>query len=209
MTTPSDALHAPGEPRVERALEHIRTMLIPGETLEAWAIQRRLFALTHPRFIIIATSGRFIGVQRRILGGFKPVDVRWQDLKEVTLYVGTFGADVGISAYGTSDRAVENLPTRSMAFMGLRKEQAQQVYRNCQSYEQQWREKRRVRELEELRAQSGGVQIGTGMGAGGPAGDAEGGSSVKRLQQAKEMLAAGLISDAEYEAIKARIINAV
>jgi hypothetical protein len=199
--------HAPGEPRVEKALAHIRTMLIPGETLEAWAIQRRLFALTHRRAIVIATSGRFIGVQRRILGGFRPLDVRWQDLKEVTLYVGTFGADVAISAYGSSDRAVESLPTRSMTFTGLRQEQAQQVYRNCQSYEQQWREKRRVRELEELRAQSGGVQIGGGVGL--PAGEAEGGGSVKRLQQAKEMLAAGLISDSEYEAIKARIINAV
>ena len=37
------------EPRVKKALKYIKSMLIPGETLESWAIQRRLFALTHPR----------------------------------------------------------------------------------------------------------------------------------------------------------------
>ena len=34
------------------------------------------------------------------------------------------------------------------------------MYRICQQHDQVWREKRRVRELEELRAKSGGVQIG-------------------------------------------------
>ena len=40
---------------------------------------------------------------------------------------------------------------------GLNPEQAQAVYRICQAQDQAWREKRRVREMEELRARSGGV----------------------------------------------------
>ena len=69
------------EPRVKKALKYIKSMLIPGETLESWAIQRRLFALTHRRALIATTSGRFIGIQRGLFGGFTPVDIRWQDLK--------------------------------------------------------------------------------------------------------------------------------
>ena len=196
------------EPAVQAMLEKLSTLLIPGERIEAWAIQRRLFALTHRRVLLIATSGRFIGVARRLFGGFKPEDVRWQDLKECSLYVGTFAADVAVKAYDSTDRAVSASSGRTLSFTGFRKEQAQAVYRTAQAYEQQWREKRRVRELEELRAQSGGVQISSGYaGAGAPADPGE--DSLKRLQRAKQMLDARLISDSEYEAIKAKIINSV
>lgn len=193
----------------QRKLAQLQSLLIPGETIEAWAIQRRLFALNRRRLIIIATSGRFIGVQRRILGGFRPWDVRWQDLKDVSLYVGTFAADITLTAYDSSDRAVSATGGKVLAFKGLRKDQAQSVYRVCQANEQQWREKRRIRELEELRAQSGGVQISNAplTGAAGDAARAE--DSARRLQQARQLLDARLISDSEYEAIKARIINTV
>src|SRR5204863_12722 len=43
---------------VEKPLAELRSVLIPGETLEAWAIQRRIFALSHRRVLIAATSGR-------------------------------------------------------------------------------------------------------------------------------------------------------
>jgi hypothetical protein len=61
-----------------------------------------------------------------------------------------------------------------------------------------------VRELEEMRARSGGVQLGAGIGmSSGPASSPE--NAIARLQQAKEMLTKGLITDAEYETIKAKI----
>ncbi len=80
------------------------------------------------------------------------------------------------------------------------------MYRICQQHDQVWREKRRVRDLEELRAKSGGVQIGA-QGAFG--GDAAGGESdpARRLRQAREMLDAKLISDSEFESIKAKIVS--
>jgi hypothetical protein len=193
------------EPRVEKALEYIKSMLIPGETLEAWAIQRRLFALTHRRALIATTSGRFIGIQRGLFGGFTPVDIRWQDLRDAKVRVGIFGASVFMSPYNSSDLAVASSIDGLFSFTGLRKPQAQAVYRICQTQEQSWREKRRIRELDELRAQSGGVQISTGLQS------AQQGAfdSVARLQQAKQMLDSKLITDSEYEAIKARIINGI
>ncbi len=91
---------------------------------------------------------------------------------------------------------------RAFEFTGLRKADAQAVYRICQAQEQAWREKRRLRELEELRAKSGGFQ----GNVGGSSSIAEE-EPTERLRKAKAMLEQGLISDSEYETIKARVIG--
>src|SRR6185437_16328383 len=93
------------ETGVERPMEHLRSVLIPSETLEAWAVQRRVFALTHRRVLVAATSGRLIVITRQLLGGFDVADVRWQDLEEVTLHVGVFGAQLAIRAGSATDLA--------------------------------------------------------------------------------------------------------
>ena len=83
------------------------------------------------------------------------------------------------------------------------------MYRAAQAQEQSWREKRRVRDLDELRAKSGGIQLGGG--GSGPGGSGSGGAAgddpLARLQRAKEMLSGGLITDSEYESIKAKIVD--
>src|SRR5882757_6144586 len=66
------------EPGLEKPLEYLRSVLIPTETLEAWAIQRRIFALSHRRVLIAATSGRLIRITRKLLGGFDVSDIRWR-----------------------------------------------------------------------------------------------------------------------------------
>jgi hypothetical protein len=195
------------EPGLEKPLEYLKSVLIPAETLEAWAIQRRIFALSHRRLLIAATSGRLILISRRLLGGFDVSDIRWQDLEEVTLRVGMLGADLMIRAGRATDFASQGTQgSQRLDFQGLRKDQAQAVYRICQAQDQAWREKRRVRELEELRARSGGIQVTSGPGgyASGAAGQPD---AVRRLQEAKQMLDGKLITDAEYEAIKAKIVS--
>ncbi len=191
---------------LERPLQFLRSVLIPTETLEAWAIQRRLFALNHRRLLIAATSGRLILITRHLLGGFDVADIRWQDLEEVTLRVGVFGADLVVRSGRAADLASEGSSgSRRLEFPGLRKEQGQAVYRICQAQDQSWREKRRVRELEELRARSGGIQVTSGVGAVGGGGVQP--DAVRRLQEAKQMLEQRLITDSEYEAIKAKIVS--
>jgi len=193
------------EAGVEKPLAELRSVLIPGETLDAWAVQRRLFALAHRRVLIAATSGRLIVLTRKLLGGFDVATIRWQDLEEVTLHVGIMSANLALRAGKATDMASLGTQGAQMVqFDGLRKEQAQAVYRICQGQDQAWREKRRVRELEELRARSGGIQVSAG--GLGQAGAAEG-DSVRRLQEAKQLLDAKLITDAEYEAIKAKIVS--
>jgi hypothetical protein len=198
----SDDQTATNEIGLERPLAELRSVLIPGETLEAWAVQRRVYALVHRRVLIAATSGRLIVLARRLLGGFDVTTIRWQDLEEVTLSVGMLSADLAVRAGKATDLASFGAQgAQRVEFTGLRKAQAQAVYRICQAQDQAWREKRRVRELEELRARSGGIQVGTGSAAAGES------DAVRRLKEAKEMLDARLITDAEYEAIKAKIVS--
>jgi hypothetical protein len=169
------------------ALATLQGLLTSGETLEAWAAQRRLYALTHRRALIAATSGRFISLKRRILGGYDSADIRWQDLKETRISAGIIAADLTLVAQSSADLNIGAEVNRVWNFEGLHKEQAQAMYRICQQHDQVWREKRRIRELEELRAKSGGVQI-----SGQPAypSDSAGAESepARRLRQAREML---------------------
>lgn len=198
---------APGaaEADVSGPLAQLQSVLIAGETLEAWVIQRRVYALTHRRVLIAATSGRLVVLTRRLLGGFEVTSIRWQDLEEVTLRVGMLAAELYVRAGKATDLASMGAAgAQRVEFQGLRKEQAQAVYRICQAQDQAWREKRRVRELEELRARSGGIQVTSAplSASSGYEGDA-----VRRLQEAKQLLDAKLITDAEYEAIKAKIVT--
>jgi len=193
---------------IRSALLTLRGLLTDGEVLEAWAAQHRLYALTHRRTVIAATSGRFIALSRRLLGGYDSEDIRWQDLKETQIRAGILAADLTVIAQSNADLNISAAVNRVWTFDGLRKDQAQAIYRICQQHDQVWREKRRVRELEELRAKSGGVQIG-GASAGYAGTDAAGTESepTRRLRQAREMLDAKLISDSEFESIKAKIVS--
>ena len=195
------------EPGLSRALAALQTLLIPGEELETHAIQRRLFALIHRRTIVGATSGRLIVVTRGLFGDYTPQDVRWQDLHDAQLRVGVLGASLTVSVHGNADLASVEGPGRVLRVDGLRKDEAQEVYRACQAQEQSWREKRRVRELEELRAKSGGISLGGGISGGGAGAPAEGSQApAARLQRAQEMRLQGLLTDAEFEQVKARIL---
>ncbi|HEX9404226.1 MAG TPA: hypothetical protein VF917_07335 [Steroidobacteraceae bacterium] len=196
------------DPGLESVFNTLRGLLTAGETLEAWAVQHRLFALTHRRACIAATSGRFISLNRRLLGGYESADIRWQDLKETRISAGMLAADLTLVAQSSSDLNIGSEVNRVWTFAGLCKDQAQSMYRICQQHDQVWREKRRIRELEELRAKSGGVQIGGGQGgyAGADSAGAES-EPARRLRQAREMLDAKLISDSEFESIKAKIVS--
>jgi hypothetical protein len=186
---PDPATSNPQGPGLDSILVTLRGLLTAGESLEAWAVQHRLFALTHRRACIAATTGRFISLKRRLLGGYE-------------------SADLTLVAQSSSDLNIGSEVNRVWTFAGLCKDQAQAMYRICQQHDQVWREKRRIRELEELRAKSGGVQFGNATSAYGAA-DAAGAESepARRLRQAREMLDAKLISDSEFESIKAKIVS--
>lgn len=202
MTEP--ATTAPADSGLRTALANLESILVKDEKVQAWAAQRRLFALFHRRQLVAATNNRFISLTRGPVGGFEYQDLRWQDLKEAHISVGVFGATLRLEAEPSADLASTQTANRNLAYAGLNPGQAQAVYRICQEQDQAWREKRRIREMEELRAKAGGVQI-LGGTPGHPAGATV--DVMQRLEQARQMVDAKLISDAEYEAIKAKILS--
>jgi hypothetical protein len=201
MTTDTNI---PESDNVLRALDHLNSVLVTGETLTAWTVQRRLFALTHRRILIAATSGRFIKIKRGLLGGYEMTDFRWQDLGDARIKVGIFGADIFVKIFTSSDLAISGDSGQELILNGFRKEGTEQIYRLAQAQDQAWREKRRIRELEELRAKSGGITLGNNPGTQQTNTPED---AVSKLQQAKQMLDSKLITDSEYESIKARLIS--
>lgn len=81
---------------------------------------------------------------RGLFGDSAPQDVRWQDLQDAQLRVGVFGASLTASVHGNADLATTEGPRRVLRIDGLRKDEAQEVYRACQAQEQAWREKARI-----------------------------------------------------------------
>jgi hypothetical protein len=105
---------------------------------------------------------------------------------------------------------VQTVDGRQASLGELDKDQAKRLYGICQQLEQEWREKRRIREMEQARAASGGISIG---GMPGVTGAAETPAStedpVAKLAKAKAMLDQGLISEAEYDTLKAKILSSI
>src|ERR1700728_1162524 len=143
----SDSSAAADNLALSAALATLQGLLTSGETLEAWAAQRRLYALTHRRALIAATSGRFIWLKRRLIGGYDSADIRWQDLKETRISAGIIAADLTLVAQSSSDLNIGAEVNRVWSFEGLHKDQAQAMYRICQQHDQVWREKGRVGEV--------------------------------------------------------------
>jgi len=90
-----------------------------------------LFALSHRRVLVAATSGRLIMITRHLISGFDVSDIRWQDLEEVTLRVGIFAADLAIRAGKASDLASQG--STGFASAGFRRP-AQIPGTGCVSY---------------------------------------------------------------------------
>jgi hypothetical protein len=193
------------------AMAQLQSLLVPGEAIVAFAMEHRLYALLHRRHVAAATSGRVIYFKRPLLGGFDPISIRMQDIKEAAISVGMFTAKVTITySANMSDTAVDEGESMVLTIASLEKAPAAELYRVCQEQDQAWREKRRVRSMEEMRARSGGVQIATGMMPGGgvaaqPTAALPDGPT-QRLAHAKDLLDQHLITDAEYQEIKAKII---
>lgn len=205
---------------IQNAINQLDAVLIEGEHFEAVAEQHRLFTilpilyggslfpLFHRRRIIAATNGRFIIMNRKLIRGYDIVAFRWQDIAEVHLNIGIFGADLTITFYDAEDLSLSKNNAITVRLMGLRREVSKSIYRIAQLQDQSWREKRRIRSLEELRAKSGGVHLSSPMG-NYPQDPNDEDKNIRRLQQAKRMLDEKLISDTEYETLKAKIINQI
>lgn len=199
------------------AMRRCLSLLIPGEYIVAWSPQIRISALFHRRIILVATTGRLLEFRRGFFGGYDLFGIRWQDIERVEVRSNVFSSRLLVRAFDMPDFTTADLSPNARilqyVFNGFDRNSCAAVYRMIQTNEQSWREKRRTRQIEEMRAKSGGFQVGNGSGFGGGkqmVHESSPGVAMtpsERISQAKDMLDKGLISDSEFETIKARIVG--
>ena len=192
--------YAGAETRAAKAERIVQTTLMAGEQLISQTIQHRVFALWHRREVLAITDSRVILVRRGMIGGFKMSDIQWKDLKDVTIEQNVMDSICGSNL--RFDHLNPAVP--AMAMDGVRSEVASTMYARAQSEEQAWEEKRRVRAMEEVRAAAGGVVVHApspqSSGASG------GNRMLDEIQRAKKLLDDGVISDAEFQEMKSKIL---
>lgn len=172
--------------------ERVAQILIAGEEILYVAIQAKPIANWFPD-AIVTTNRRFIAYRPKLLGRVDFEDYIWRDLKDVRLKEDIIGATL---TFSTSTGGKFHMDY-------LAKKQARQVYRIAQEYEINALEDRRQRKMEEARAAAGGVVI---QNAVGTVPQSSGPDAMTRLSQAKQMLDAGLITQAEFDRKKADIL---
>ena len=188
--------------RIAKAIEKLHSVLTPGEGIQDGVLQLRLWALTHRRSLLATTDRRIIFFHRGLFGGFDMTDFQWQDVENAHVKEHFF------PAYFGADLIIVSKDGQATKIRGVDSEKARKIYAYAQAHEQAWREKNRIREIEELRAKSGGITLnGSGSAIGAPALPASGEDVTKKLKEAKELLDGGAISDVEFETIKARLLN--
>lgn len=177
-----------------RIAGNVRTILTANEDI-LYVVLQNVTSLSIKKDSVVATSNRLILYRPSLLGRVSFSDFLWEDVKDVTIKEGFLAADL----------TVELVDGRLETVGGLDKSQVRRLYAIAQQKEQEWREKRRIRDLEEARARSGGFHMPS-MPSMPSASSAPAEDPVERLAKAKAMLDQGLISEAEYETLKAKII---
>ena len=197
--------------RVKKANTKLLDYLIDGESIVVKGLDTRPFALFKRRQIFAVTNSRIIRLKRKLLGGFDMLDYQWKDLKDAQISENVFPAITGstltFSFQANSEEPIEVYPEIEIA---------SKAYRHSQQEEQSWEEKRRIRDMEEKRAKSGGVFIGQGSN---PIQSNNSATIDQNKQQQrkvdiadelfklKKLLDEGILSDAEFQEMKSKILS--
>jgi len=157
------------------------------------------------RKIFAVTNSRVIEMSRGILGGYKMRDFQWKDLKDAEVH-----ENIWPSLCGSTLSFKSNLKKDSLDFnieVYPQSKIATSAYKHAQMEEQAWEEKRRVRAMEEKRAQAGGIMIGN---QSSPSTKVESNAEVDitdQLLKLKKLLDEGVLNDAEFQEMKAKLLS--
>lgn len=216
-----------GAPKENNEQAEIDTRSWRAGQVEVAALQHRVFALWGRRQLLAVTNSRIIRLKRHIFGGFEMADIQWKDLLDAKIKQNTLPAIAGSNL----EFAHSNAKVPRLHIKGIGSDEASAMYAFSQSEEHAWEEKRRVRDMEEVRAASGGVVIhapnpqanegayrhsvnfgeiranrnarddGLGQTATRP------NTMMEQIAAAKALLDSGAISDAEFQEIKSKILS--
>ena len=172
----------------------VAKILTPNEDV-LYIASQNVTAMSPRPDCVVATTNRVILYRQDVLGRVSFADFLWQDVKNTHIGQGML----------SSRFTVELTDGRSEVMDNLDKDQAKRLYSVCQQMDQEWREKRRVRTMEEERARAGGIYMAPPDTSDAVSRE----DPVDKLAKAKAMLDKGLISDIEYEALKAKILSSL
>ena len=181
---------------VARIYEKLSQLLTKGEEPLYIAVQKPIVPDLTPE-IMVMTNRRLMHYQPDLFGRAKFIDYIWRDMRSVEMEENVWRATITIEIINGDKIRVDNLV----------KEQARRLYSIAQQMEENVREELRLREMEEKRAAAGGVILG-GLGSyssGSSAVPSE--EPVQALSKLKQLMEAGLVTSAEYEAKKKEILS--
>ena len=181
---------------VARIYEKLSQLLTKGEEPLYIAVQKPIMPDLTPE-IMVMTNRRLMHYQPDLFGRAKFIDYIWRDMRSVEMEENVWRATITIEVINGDKIRVDNLV----------KEQARRLYSIAQQMEENVREELRLREMEEKRAAAGGVILG-GLGSYSSGSSAvPSGEPVQALSKLKQLMEAGLVTPAEYEAKKKEILS--
>ena len=192
--------------RSRKAMEKLDGTLMKDENILHKGIDKRPFALFSRRSVFAVTNSRIINLQRGLIGGYKMRDYQWKDLEDTKISENVLPEICG----STLTFTFSQFPL-IMVYPDLKT--ASDIYKVAQLQEQAWEEKRRIREMEETRAQAGGISIGN-TATPSPTGSTSNNDKsmstsdiADELLKIKELLDKGILSDAEFQEMKSKILS--
>ena len=192
--------------RSRKAMEKLDGTLMKDENILHKGIDKRPFALFSRRSVFAVTNSRIINLQRGLIGGYKMRDYQWKDLEDAKISENVLPKICG----STLTFTFSQFPS-IMVYPDLKT--ASDIYKVAQLQEQAWEEKRRIREMEETRAQAGGISIGN-TATPSPTGSTSNydksmstSDIVDELLKIKELLDKGILSDVEFQEMKSKILS--
>ena len=178
---------------LQKVAREVVKILTATEEILYIALQN-ITAMSIRKDAVVVTSNRIIGFSPGVLGRVSFADFQWQDVLDVSMKQGMLSTEILVKTAAGPQKVGS-----------IDKEQAKRLYGIAQQLEQEWREKRRIREMEQDRARAGGVYMGL-PGMPVASAQAEKPDPLVKLAKAKAMLDQGLISDIEFEALKAKVL---
>ena len=170
-------------------------LLTANETIEYIALQKRILFNLAPDALVI-TNRRVILLTIGLLGSTRMCDILTRDILDAKIELGVFRAKILIRTTNGGARLIEN----------LLKTPAQRAYALLQEQEERSFEERRQRDLEQTRAEAGGISIGAG-GLGSASHDDNFDQNVEKLEKLKKLLDSGLITQGEFESKRQAILS--
>lgn len=182
---------------VEKIFGKVKDLLTTGEEVEYIAVQKKPAVNLSPDCVALTTK-RIIFCRPKNLGlSMEFQDFIWKDVADCHMKEEIFGAEFKVKSVKGHVSSIDFLP----------KAQARKLYQIAQGKEEEQREIRRQRDLEEKRAAAGGVTVTATMPNQTTDNTIKQDDPMAALQKLKSLLDNELVTQEEFDIKKAEIIS--